>query len=227
MGPGDIPFLLIEAHNNLRTDDEEVNREKDEQMTKYSQICDSVLVTPSGFANRPYVIRSEGKYRIISFSVLPLFLRCVKSMKITTEEDVTGNVPVFNFKPVHERFELELGKSVDRCPNCKSEAYPISLIYCSHWNLNFHTDYLDVETLEHKVVVNSYAECDGCNWHNHHGFNYEECPFAEVSYKYQCKECGAIFEPESSDYVTNFVDSHLYDLMAECDFYCKMERQGK
>lgn len=227
MGPRDVPFLVIEAHHNLRPDKEEVNLEKDEQMTKYAQICDAILVTPSGYANRPFVTRSEGKYRIISFSVLPIFLRCLKSLEITTEEDVTGRVPVFNLKPVYERFELELRKSVDRCPNCNAEAHPISLIYCSHWNLNFHTDYLDQEIIDDKTVVNTYSECDGCDWHDHQDYNYEECPFASLTYKYQCKKCGAIFEPDSSEYVTNFEDSQMDDLLAEYDFYGKRDQARK
>jgi len=228
-GPGEIPFLIIEAHDNLRTDNDEANREKDEQMMKYSEICDSILVTPSGFGNRLCVVRSSGKYRIIGFHALAVFLGCVKDeLDVSTQEDITGDVPVFNLKPAYERFRLELRKNVDRCPNpnCKSKAFPVSLIYCSHWDVHFCTEHFDEELREIKgnvkIRVKTYSECEGCSWHDKHEFNYEECPYADLAFKYQCSKCGAVFEPESSNYVTNFEDSHAAFLRDEHDFYRRL-----
>lgn len=222
-GSGEVPFLIIEAHHNLRTDNEEANREKDEQMMKYSEICDSILVTPSGFGNRLYVVRSNGKYRIIGFLALAQFLGCVKDeVKISPRGDVTGDVPVFNLNPVYERFELELRKSVDKCPKCESEAFPVSLIYCSHWGMHFCTEYLDEGSHGIKsnieIWARTYLECEGCSWHDKHDYNYEDCPFTDLVFKYQCSKCRAIFEPESSNCVTNFEDSHAA-LLRELDFY--------
>ncbi len=217
----EVPVLILDSHSNLPANDAEVLQEKDLQMRKYSKICDALLVTPEGFAHRSYVTATDGSYKIISFNVLPLFLKCMRDeLRIERREEMVGMMPEFVMKPVHDRFELELRKNVDRCPECKSEASPMSLIYCSHWDIHFHSQYLDQEHIEHGVFMKTHAECEGCELYKY-GLDYEQCSYADLTFKCQCNECGAVFEPETRKVVKNFHPDHFDMLLADTTFYTR------
>jgi hypothetical protein len=218
-GRMDVPALIIDAYSKFPVNDENVRQEKHEQMKKYGKICDAILVTPGGFSNRPFVAASDGNYRIISANVFRLFLKCWKAeLVIEPRPEMDGDHPDFITKPVYERFELELRKNVDKCPICKSSnsPSPVSLIYCSRWDMHFHTDFLDTEEIKYGIERKTHTECDGCDLH---GFDYDDCGYSDLTFKYQCNDCGAIYDPATDKPVVNFHPDHLLNLISSTKFY--------
>jgi hypothetical protein len=58
------PAFIFDAYCKFRIEKKYFNK-KDKQMKKYSKICDSILVMPQGYEQRPYCV-SEAKKNIIS-----------------------------------------------------------------------------------------------------------------------------------------------------------------
>lgn len=81
--------FIFDAYCKFK-DDPEYFKKKDDQMQKYSEICDSVLVMPKGYEQRPLCRKSNGKnqYHIISFETIYQFLNSLKkTLEITYRED--------------------------------------------------------------------------------------------------------------------------------------------
>ena len=70
----EIPLIFFEATRITRMSREKW-RQKDKQMIGYSRMCSSILVTPGGYAQRPYCKSADDQYRIISFQYLHLYKR--------------------------------------------------------------------------------------------------------------------------------------------------------
>jgi len=193
---------------------------KDKQMKKYSKVCDSILVLPQGYEQRPYCRSKNGEYHIISFHYLLTLLECIAEESIISSvEDVCGYVPSCNSENVYPQFELSIRSRVDKCPNCNSKVLPISLIYCSQYDEYYYPDFLDTEVIDHKGIVYTYAECDGCGNRNMFGWNYDSCPHSGIEHMYQCKKCGAIFNPETRKTIENFEISHRDEMGESFSYY--------
>jgi len=189
-------------------------KKKDKQMKKYSEICDSILVMPHGYMNRPYCRSKEGKYHIVSFHYLPTLLDCIiEYASIEAMEDVCGYTLHCDSSNVYKQFELSIRSKVDKCPICNSTVIPISLIYCSKYDEHYYPDFLDYEIIEHGIGDYTYTECNGCG-DRIFGWNYDNCPFSSIKHMYQCKKCGVIFNPDTRKVVTKFEDAHA-DMLAE------------
>lgn len=211
----EFPIFILDAHCKWKIE-KEYFAQKDEQMKKYSKICDSILVMPSGYEGWPYCKSEGGEYHIVSFHYLKDLLRSILSEAIVTEqEDVCGYTPICNASGVFKHFALVIRSRIDKCPNCRSKSAPLSLIYCSKYDEYYHPDFLDTAPIDHKGSVYTYAECSGCGDRITFGWNYDTCPYASLEYEYQCLECGAIFNSETEKIVTNFDDAHS-DMLAEC-----------
>jgi hypothetical protein len=193
-------------------------------MKKYSKICDSILVMPSGYENWPYCRSEGGEYHIISFHYLKTLLDSILSeVKVTSVEDACGFTPSCDASGAFKHFELMIRSRIDKCPNCRSKSAPLSLIYCSKYDEYYHPDFLDTESIDHKGVVYTYAECDGCGDRNISGWDYEDCPFSSIEYEYQCTKCGAIFDPETNEIIEKFEDTHA-DSLTDFPYYEKKSR---
>jgi DNA-directed RNA polymerase subunit RPC12/RpoP len=140
--------------------------------------------------------------------------------RIDSKEDVCGYIPYCDASNVYKHFELAIRSRIDRCPNCNSKVFPISLIYCSKYDEYYHPDFLDYDIIEHGIGDFTYAECDGCGDHNAFGWNYHDCPYSSIEHKYQCGKCGAVFDPEKKIIIENFEDSH-HDSMTDFPYYRK------
>lgn len=216
-----IPALIFDAYCKWKIDTKNFNA-KDKQMKKYSQICDTILVMPDGYRNRHYCKDNSDTYHIVSFQGLSWLLDAVLSeSRFGSRDEMCGTVPTIDTEGAFKKLELEIRSRVDVCPNCNSHAFPLSLIYCQKYDEHYHPDHLDFEELEHGFVANTYAECDGCGDNRMFGWNYDDCPHAAIVYKYQCKKCGAIFDPETNKIVDNFESAHG-DFLAEFDYYNKL-----
>jgi|YelNatPaOPRAMG01_1025707.scaffolds.fasta_scaffold16415_3 ribosomal protein S27E len=209
-----IPSFIFDAYCKFKIE-KNYFLKKVEQMKKYSNICDSILVMPQGYENRPYCKSKDGVYHIISFHYLPIFLNSInEAVVITLEDDVCGSVPSCDAQNVYKHFELSVRSKVDKCPDCKAPVFPVSLIHCSKYDEYFYSDFLDTAEIEHGITDFTYVECDGCGDSRAFGWNYNECAYSSLEYKYQCKKCGAVFDPETNKIIENFEETHLY-LMAE------------
>jgi len=206
--PCNVPVYIFDAFCKFKIEKDYFEK-KDKQMKKYSKICDSILVMPQGYEQRPYCKSKNGEYHIINFLSLKLILDSIKSESVISDtDDVCGRVPVCNTKGVYENFELRLRSKIDQCPVCKSKVYPVSLIYCSKYNEYYHPDYLDTESIKYTLIP-TYAECNGCGDRNLFGYGYDECPFSWIKHVYQCIKCGVFFEPDTNDIIENILDYHL------------------
>lgn len=214
----EFPMYIFDAHCKWKIEKEYFAR-KDAQMKKYSKICSSILVMPSGYEGWPYC-RSDGdEYHIVSFQYLSDLLHSILSeTNLTSREDVCGFTPVWNTGGVFKHFELVIRSRVDKCPHCKSKSAPLSLIHCSKYDEYYYPNFLDTYEINHKGVEYSYAECDGCGDRRIFGYNYDNCPYASIEYMYQCMKCGAVFTSETMKIITNFDDGHL-DLLADFPYY--------
>ena len=213
-----IPALIFDAYCKWKIDPRNFD-EKDRQMKRYSKICDTVLVMPSGYQNRPYCRDDTDAYHIVSFPCLTRLLDAVLTeSQIATTEEMCGDPLTIENQGAFKKFELEIRSRVDVCPQCNSHASPLSLIYCEKYDEHYHPDWLDFVELEHGFLTSSYAECDGCGDHEKFGWNYDERPHADIVYKYQCKKCGAVFDPDTNEIVDNFEPSHK-DSLTELDYY--------
>jgi hypothetical protein len=216
-GPCEIPLLIFEACHMFELKGERW-KEKDKQMKKYSRMCPSVLVTPRGYASRPYCKSSHDEYRILSFQYLHNYLKCLRdNIEVEREDEMCGSVICCNVDKANRYFELLLRRRVDRCPNCRSKAHPESLIYCSQYDEHYHPDFLDTEVIKYTPMY-THAECSGCNVHENLRVNFEDCGYASIKYVYQCDECGAVFDAETFEIIKNFEDYHR-DMMADFPFY--------
>lgn len=213
-----IPALIFDAYCKWKIDPRNFD-EKDKQMKRYSKVCDTVLVMPSGYRDRPYCRDDSDQYHIISFPYLASFLDVILTeSRFTSREEMCGDTPTIDTQGALKKFELQIRSRVDVCPHCNSHAFPLSLIYCDKYDEHYLPDFLDFVELEHGCVTNSYAECDGCGENRMFGWNFDECPRSVVVYKYQCKGCGAIFDPDTDKIVDNFEQSHR-DYLTEFDYY--------
>lgn len=216
----EFPILIFDAFCKWKIE-KEYFAQKDKRMKKYSKICDSILVMPSGYERWPYCRSEGGEYHIVSFQYLKALIRSILSEAIVTgKEDVCGYTPFCDTSGVYKHFELTIRSRIDKCPNCKSKSAPLSLIYCSKYDEYYYPDFLDTESIDHKGFVYSYAECNGCGDRRLFAWNYDNCPYASIEYEYQCLKCGAIFNPETKKIVTNFEDAHS-DLISEFPYYKK------
>ena len=220
-----IPTFIFDAFCKFKVE-KVYFKKKDRQMKKYSKICDSILVMPHGYMNRPYCRSKDGKYHIISFHYLPVLLDCIlEHAVIETMEDVCGYVPHCDSSNVYKQFELSIRSRVDRCPICNYIVTPISLIYCSKYDEHYYPDFLDYEIIEHGIGGYTYAECNGCGEHRMFGWNYDDCPFTSIEHMYQCKKCGAIFAPDTRKIITNFEEAHANMLTESFSYYEKCFRK--
>lgn len=210
-----IPIFIFDAFCkfNINAQDEYFKK-KDERMKKYAKICDAVLVMPRGYEGWPYCRSSNDEYHIVNFQYLPLLLECLlKEVKFYTEEDACGYRLYCDTGGVWKYFELKINSKVDKCLECNSKCYPLSLIYCSKYDEYYHPDFLDVEVVEVKkglrITRYTYAECDGCGDAELFRWNFENCPYSSIKYVYQCSKCGVIFDPQNNKIIENFEDSHM------------------
>ena len=216
-----IPAFIFDAYCKFKID-RVYYEKKDDQMKKYSKICDSILVMPQGYGQRPYCRSKGGEYHIVSYHRFYDFLKSIKDeLIISWKEDVCGDRPYLQTSDIYKHFELLIRSSIDKCPNCRSDVVPISLIYCSKYDEYYHPDYLDYEIIEHGIGDYTFAECDGCGDRAIFGWNYNTCPYSNVAHEYQCKKCGAIFNPETNEIIEKFEDAHL-DYMKEYSYYEKL-----
>jgi hypothetical protein len=202
------PAFIFDAFCKFR-DDRKYFAEKDKKMQKYSEICDSVLVMPKGYEERPFCRKNNGKntYYIISFEYIYQFLNSLKrAIEITYREDCCGDRPSIDGTQVYRDFELTLRQSVDKCPACKQRVNPTSLLYCSQYN-----EYSDVDFIE--------DTCIGCPNKKY----FDECPFLAIELKFQCETCGAIFDAESRKIIENFDDGFYDMVISEYSYYKKKE----
>ncbi len=214
-----IPALIFDAYCKWKIDPKNFD-EKDKQMKRYSNVCDTVLVMPSGYQNRPYCRNDSDEYHIVSFPSLTSLLDAVLSeSQFASKEEMCGDIPTIDTQGVFKKFELQIRSRVDVCPQCNSLAFPMSLIYCEKYDEHYHPDSLDFIEMEHDFVATSYAECDGCGDQRMFGWNFDECPHSAIVYKYQCKKCGAIFDPDTNKIVDNFEPSHRDFLAESLDYY--------
>jgi hypothetical protein len=204
--------FIFEAFCKFR-DDRKYFDEKDDQMQKYAEICDSILVMPKGYEERPFCRKSNGKktYYIISFEYIYQFLNSLKeAVEITYREDCCGDRPVINGAQVYRNFELSLRQSVDKCPACKQRVNPISLLYCSQYD-----EFSDIDFIEDTCI-----DCPNKQY-------FDECPFLSIELKFQCEKCGAIFDAESDKIIKNF-DEGFFDLvLSEYSYYKEGEDENE
>jgi hypothetical protein len=219
-----FPVFLFEAFCKFKVEKDYYSK-KDEQMSKYAEICDAVLVMPQGYEGRPYC-KSRNGYHIVSFHHLRALLESIKSEAIIEKRDeMCGPVPSCSSKNVYKHFELAIRSKVDRCPECNSKVFPISLIYCSQYDEYYHPDFLDFESVhEYTPPIATHAECSGCS-NSSFGWDYDDCPNTNIEHKYQCsnyEKCGAIFDPETKKIVRNFEEGHIMNLSDSCKYYEKV-----
>jgi hypothetical protein len=220
-----IPAFIFDAYCKFDVEPEYFKK-KDKQMQKYSEICDTILVMPQGYEQRPFCKSGNGKYHIISFHYLHSFLDSLKgAIEIEYREDSCGDRPTSNGHHVYKHFELSLRKRIDKCPSCKQRVSPISLIYCDKYDEYYYPDFLDYEVIKYGSGIFTHVECDGCGDHSTFGWDYDECPSSSIVYKYQCDKCGAIFDPETNEIIDNFDGSHLD--MLEDSFPYYQEKHGE
>ncbi len=224
-----MPIVIFEAYCRLKIIPEELQR-KEEQAKVYTQICDDVLlVMPRGYNNRALCASADGKYHVLAFPYLQIFLdKLEKELRTNWVENACGDVLNPDLSGVFESFKLELAKQINLCPNCKSEAMPVSLIYCSKQDEYYYPDFLDIVEGEHGSWFYSYYECAGCP--EHESFmnrNFENCPHSDIHYMYWCSRCGAIYHPEKREIIHNFEDSHLEDFGDSCEYYKKFLENTK
>ena len=220
----EFPIFIFDAHCKWKIE-KEYFAQKDTQMKKYSKICDSILVMPSGYEGWPYCRSQGGEYHIVSFHYLMDLISSIRSeATVTTKEDVCGDTPTCFTSGVYKHFELVIRSRIDKCPKCKSESAPLSLIYCSKYDEYYYPDFLDTDVIDHKGVVYTYAECSGCGDRITFGWNYDTCPYASIEYEYQCLKCGAIFNSKTKKTINNFDDAHS-DQIAECFPYYERKFQ--
>lgn len=219
-----VPVFIFDAYCKFEMEPEYFKK-KDTQMQKYSEICDTILVMPQGYEQRPFCRSDNGKYHIISFHYLYRFLDSLKNaIQIDYREDCCGDRPSSNGSRVYRHFELSLRKRIDKCPNCKQKVSPVSLVHCDKYDEYYYPDFLDYETIEHGYGVFTHLECDGCGDNRMFGWNYDDCPSASLEYKYQCEKRGAIFDPETNKIIENFDDSHFDMLEDSFTYYQKKDR---
>jgi hypothetical protein len=215
------PAFIFDPHCKFKVE-KNYFAQKDKQMKKYSKICDSILVMPQGYDQMPYCRSKGGEYHIISRHYLPQLLNSInEEVKIETEEDACGDRLTCNSRNVYRHLELSIRRKIDKCPVCKSEVFPISLIYCMKNDEFYYPDFLDYEQVKHNVEAPTYLECRHCEDHNTFDYNYNNCPESSIESKYQCKECGAIFDPETQEIIKNFTSSQV-DEIKEFPYYEKL-----
>jgi len=202
------PVFIFEAYNAFKVNDSWF-KNKDSQMKKYSKICDSFLVLPQGYRQRAFCKSENGEYSIISFHKLPELLKIIKEIEIQWNEDACGESPYIETQTLDKEFELILRSKIDKCPHCKSQVFPISLIHCSKYNEYFNPDCLSFEM----PGVRTFIECDGCGDNTAFFSNYMECIYSGIEFHYQCKKCGAIFNPENEKIIKNFIEFHLEEMV--------------
>jgi hypothetical protein len=215
-GSCEKPILIFDSHCKWKMHPKFLEQ-KDRQMKKYSKICASILVTPDGYNKRPHCKSSGGEYHIIAFPTLDTLLNCVGEIHIDAGRGCPDCSEIYT-ENIFKRFELELKSQVDRCPHCKSSATAISLIFCKVYDMYLYPDFLDWEEIEHGMGDYTDAECAGCS-HNEMGYDFQNCPYADMEYHYQCKKCGAIFDCKTLAIIRNFEDAHKDLLKESFDFY--------
>lgn len=199
-----VPSFIFDAYCKFEVD-KEYFQKKDEQMRKYAKICDAILVMPQGYEQRPFCKSEGGIYHIISQPYLYSFINSIKEeIEITYRDDCCGQRPFYSASNVYKHFELSVRKSVDKCPKCKQKVEPISLLYCGQYK-----EYNDSDFIQ--------DECDCCD--NRKYWSYEDCPFLGIETKFQCRQCGVIFDPESKEIVESFGDSYFDMVISEYSYY--------
>jgi hypothetical protein len=201
-----FPAFIFDAYCKFEVD-KEYFQKKDEQMRKYAKICNAVLVMPQGYEQFPFCKSKDGTYHIVSLPFLYTFVDSIKAeIEINYRDDCCGESPFYSVSNIYKHFELSIRSSVDKCPKCDQKVEPISLLHCSQYD-----EYNDSDTIE--------EECNCCD--NRKYWSYEDCPFLGIESKFQCRKCGAIFDPESKKIIDNFSDSYYDMFLSEVPYYKK------
>lgn len=174
---------------------------KNKQMLNYLNWGIAILVLKEGYNHMPYC--TNNGYHMISHKALPLFLEVF-------QENIFFNPEVQEFvikkDALFGSFVHKLSENLIKCPHCGSSVFTTFIYNCHQYNLSFHPDYIDID----ETLLPTYWECDGCGQRrlSENMFNYNNCPFCQILHKYQCNECGAIFNRDSKEIVNNLEDSH-------------------
>lgn len=204
--PEQLQAIFEVSTNPLRRRKDFKNKER--QLDDYTKMCPTILVLKGGYNNMSYCVHND--FHIVDFKFLPLLVELVgKALNFSKEFEEY----YIDFQTLFKEFSLRLSQQIEKCSVCSSSV-DITFIYnCYNYGISFPFGYLDTDDFNR----NSHEECSNCAERRLSGgeFNYEHCPRCEIIYCYQCKKCGAIFNPDG-ELITN-LDSHAKENLVEDD----------